>query len=237
MIPAWLRALLAGLAFAMFSPALWAQVPSLINYQGRVVVGGTNFTGLGYFKFALVNADSTITFWSNDGTSINGSEPSASVTQAVSKGLFALQLGDTNLVNMTPVPQGIFTNGDVRLRLWFDDGSGFHLLSPDQRITAVGYAMFSAAVQDGAVTVAKLGADVDQRYVHKGGDTMTGPLNLPADGLAVGTNQLAAVSNRVGIGTSTPSAKLEVVGGSTAGEYVFKIVSGTNLIAWGRKKQ
>jgi len=32
-----------------------AQVPQLINYQGRVAVGGTNFTGTGQFKFTLVN--------------------------------------------------------------------------------------------------------------------------------------------------------------------------------------
>ncbi len=33
-----------------------AQFPSLLNYQGRVTVGGTNFTGTGHFKFALVDA-------------------------------------------------------------------------------------------------------------------------------------------------------------------------------------
>ena len=32
-----------------------AQVPGLLNYQGRVAVEGTNFTGTGQFKFALVN--------------------------------------------------------------------------------------------------------------------------------------------------------------------------------------
>ena len=32
-----------------------AQVPQLINYQGRVAVGGVNFDGDGQFKFALVD--------------------------------------------------------------------------------------------------------------------------------------------------------------------------------------
>jgi hypothetical protein len=32
----------------------YAQVPGIINYQGRVGVGGTNFTGTGQFQFALV---------------------------------------------------------------------------------------------------------------------------------------------------------------------------------------
>jgi len=34
---------------------LSAQVPGILNYQGRVAVNGTNFTGTGQFKFALVD--------------------------------------------------------------------------------------------------------------------------------------------------------------------------------------
>lgn len=36
-----------------------AQVPQMINYQGRVAVGdpAVNFDGTGLFKFALVNGD------------------------------------------------------------------------------------------------------------------------------------------------------------------------------------
>ncbi len=33
-----------------------AQVPQLLNYQGRIAVNGTNFTGTGQFKFALIGA-------------------------------------------------------------------------------------------------------------------------------------------------------------------------------------
>ena len=45
--------LLLTLGFCL-AGSLDAQVPQLINYQGRVVVGGTNFNGAGQFKFALV---------------------------------------------------------------------------------------------------------------------------------------------------------------------------------------
>ena len=48
--------------------------------------------------------------------------------------------------------------------------------------------------------------------VKKAGDTMTGTLNLPSDGLAVGTNQLVVSGGNVGIGTTAPGAKLEVPG-------------------------
>ena len=48
-----------------------AQVPELINYQGRVTVGTTNFNSPpnGQFRFALVNTNGTTSYWSNDGTS------------------------------------------------------------------------------------------------------------------------------------------------------------------------
>ena len=49
-------------------------------------------------------------------------------------------------------------------------------------------------------------------YVLKAGDTMTGTLSLPSDGLNVGTDELVVSGGNVGVGTSTPSAKLDVLG-------------------------
>ncbi len=137
---------------------LSAQVPGLINYQGRVSVGTTLFDGTGQFKFALVNAAGTTTFWSNDGSSTAGSQPVAAVSRTVTKGVYAVMLGDTTVINMTTtVSAAVFSNPDVRLRVWFNDGTnGFQMLTPDQRITSVGYAMMAAAVPDGAVTSANL---------------------------------------------------------------------------------
>src|SRR5688572_32159691 len=143
---------------SLFAPFAPAQVPQLINYQGRVAVGGTNFDGAGQFKFALVNAAGSATFWSNDGTSVAGSQPTAFVPLAVTRGLYAVLLGDTTLAGMTQlIPATVFTNADVRLRVWFNDGvTGFQLFTPDQRIVAVGYAMMSANVPDGIITSNKL---------------------------------------------------------------------------------
>lgn len=56
------------------------------------------------------------------------------------------------------------------------------------------------------------GSAHDGRFVNVSGDSMTGELTLPADGLTVGTNQLTCSGGNVGIGTSTPQAPLHVVG-------------------------
>ncbi|MFP6683854.1 MAG: hypothetical protein VB934_04040 [Polyangiaceae bacterium] len=58
----------------------------------------------------------------------------------------------------------------------------------------------------------KTGGDHDARYVDTAGDTMNGVLNLPGDGLTVAGSQLVLSGGNVGIGTSTPSATLEVNG-------------------------
>ncbi len=98
-----------------------------------------------------------VTFWSNDGTSANGGQPAGAVSLAVSNGLYAVLLGDSALASMTPIPATVFTNPDVRLRVWFNDGvNGFQLLTPDQRLAAVGYALMAANVPNGTITTAKL---------------------------------------------------------------------------------
>jgi hypothetical protein len=144
--------------FSLMAATAHAQlVPQILHYQGRVAVSGTNFTGNGLFKFALVNGAGSVSHWSNDGTSAGGSEPTASVSLPTTNGLYAVLLGDTTIAGMTlAVPLTVFTNTDVRLRVWFSNGSGFQRLTPDQRIAAVGYALVAATVQNGAITTEKL---------------------------------------------------------------------------------
>jgi hypothetical protein len=153
-------ALLASpLAFALgcWLGAARGQVPQIISYQGVVSAAGSNFNGLGQFKFALVNSNGSATFWSNDGMSVAGSEPTLAVAVPVNQGLFTVLLGDDSQTNMTPIPWSVFTNSDVRLRIWFGDGTNSPiLLTPDQRLSSVGYAMMSANLSAGAVTSAQL---------------------------------------------------------------------------------
>ena len=154
---------IALLVHSSFVIPLSAAAPGILNYQGRVAVSGLNFDGTGQFRFALVNAGATETYWTNDGTNTGtpGGAPTAAVSLTVTKGLYSLGLGDTALANMTAVPASVFADhSDVYLRVWFDDGTnGNVLLAPDQRITSVGYALNAAraeSVADGAVGTAQL---------------------------------------------------------------------------------
>ena len=85
-------------------------VPTMLSYQGHVAVNGSDFNGNGNFKFALVDPNGAVSFWSNDGTSAAGSEPANRVVIAVSNGLYSVALGDTALTNMLAIPPAVFTN-------------------------------------------------------------------------------------------------------------------------------
>lgn len=221
---------------------LAAQVPQMLNYQGRVAVNGAAFTGMGQFRFSLVDggnhagvpatararltngfvtsvdigdqgagfpsapaisfsgggggsgaaavatvtggsltaitvtnagsgytqeptviigpppAQYAVTYWSHDGTGAVGAEPATAVPLSVAAGLYSVRLGDPAVPGMTQViPASVFANSDVHLRVWFHDGAnGVQRLVPDQRLTAVGYAMMAAGVPDQSIGTAQL---------------------------------------------------------------------------------
>ena len=243
-LTAFICQILAPFAVGAPPPLPAAGVPQLLNYQGRVTVGGQNFDGAGQFKFALVdggtnqnvtatatcvmdggrlesitvenrgrgylspprvsitgtgtgaegmavlNGDEVVsvtvtnsgsdystvtpttvtmdppppnivpvTYWTNDGTGNDGKEPQQGVSRQVTKGLYSVLLGDEGMAPLTPQ---VFSHPDVRLRVWFspsDRDPVFTLLTPDQRIAAVGYALMADDVKDGAITSAKLAAN------------------------------------------------------------------------------
>ena len=86
--------------------------------------------------------------------------------------------------------------------------------------------------------------EIKDESVAKSGDTMTGALTLPANGLTVGTDQLVATGGNVGIGTTSPAVRLFgralsingttqssielLTGGASAGE-LFSNSTGTNI--------
>ena len=124
-------------------------VPPVLNYAGQVTVNGEAFDGNGLFKFALVNSDENATYWSNDGTSVNGSEPKASVSVPVNGGLYSILLGNTAQQGMGEIDPAVFAqHTDAKLRVWFSDGvNGFQQLSPDRPFASVPYAFNSESAK------------------------------------------------------------------------------------------
>lgn len=193
-----------------------AQVPQLISYQSRVVADGTNFHGTGHFKFALVNPAGNVTYWSNNGSSVGGSQPNAAVSLPVADGLAMTLLGDTTLANMSAIPSSVFANPDVRLRVWFNGGSGFEQLAPDQRIVSVGYAMMAATVPDGSITAAKLAPGV------------LSPANFPPN--SVGSTQLG---DNLDLGATNVIGQLDIFRTSAGTPAISLFGSSSRISTYG----
>jgi hypothetical protein len=160
------------------APLAPGGAPAVVSYQGEVRVGGTPYTGNGYFKFAVINAAGNASYWSNNGTSTGGGEPTAAVQLAVSDGLFSVLLGDTALGGMTQaLTADVFSQPNRYLRVWFSsDNITFNQLTPDTRISAVPYALQAQEAADAdtvdGLHASELGADYQNVVVvaKSGGD-------------------------------------------------------------------
>ena len=183
-------------------------VPAVLNYAGQVAVNGQAFDGQGLFKFALVNADGNVSYWSNDGTSANGSEPAVHVGIAVNGGLYSLLLGNTAMSDMGAIDPAVFAqHTDAKLRVWFSDGvNGFQQLSPDRPFASVPYAFSagtaqsagSANIANGSVSLDMLSQDVKSQ------------INAP-----IGLNRLSA----------EVTAKLDQNGSGASGVVAGSLIS------------
>jgi hypothetical protein len=154
---------LSVLAALALIPVSLQAAPNTINYQGKVHVGATPFSGTGQFRFALINTTTGATVWSNDGTSVAGSQPTAAVNLPVTNGLYSVPLGDSTIAGMTQqISAAIIPDNNIALRVWFNNGVlGSQLLTPDQPIAAVAWAhraAMASSVPSGTINAAMLNA-------------------------------------------------------------------------------
>ena len=112
----------------------------------------------------MLNADGNESLWSNDGTSVNGSQPQNSVSVAVNGGLYSSCWAIRDVGMGAIDPQVFAQHGDAKLRVWFSDGvNGFQQLSPDRPFASVPYSFRSKSadsVKSGAITTAQLNEQI-----------------------------------------------------------------------------
>jgi len=147
-----------SLVTVILTLAGFGEIPEQINYQAKVEADGVPFDGAGQFKFAIVDSAGSNTFWSNDGSSVDGSEPTSAVALNVNGGLLNVMLGNESYPNMSAVPASTFAGPDTWLRMWFGGSAGttFEKLSPDSHLASVPYAMLAETVPDKSITGEKL---------------------------------------------------------------------------------
>lgn len=116
-----------------------AGCAGVLNYQGRISLDGTNFTGQGYFVFSLHDTNGVILWRPGDFPFLGDTNlPRAVWKLPVRDGLYAVRLGDTNGgMPALDVPR-VLAAGDPFLRVWFSDGiRGWQVAEGDTPLQAV----------------------------------------------------------------------------------------------------
>jgi len=178
---------------------------------------------------------SYVTFWSNDGTSVAGSAPTSAVCVGVTNGLFTVVLGDTTIANMTAISASLFTQPNLQLLIWFNDGvNGFAALSPVQNLTPAPYAIQAMNANSASNLLGTLPPS-----------QLAGPLTLAQLPSAVVTNNSSSVNltgtfsgdgsglyNTVTTGNYVSAYDTTIQTPSTANAFQGVTFAATKVIGW-----
>ena len=179
--------------FASLGAFLQAEVPSTLNYQGRVLQNGQPFEGTGHFVFGIYEGSTLL--WTNKlpvpsplndpALSIDSSDAKA---LTVRNGVFTLRLGEGD-ANNAPVGTDVFfkfdgtqrVRTDLKLKVWFSPVAGgpYTKLEPDITFASVPFAQVAGvaeALRHGAVGTAQIADGAITGLKMAGGSIGTGQL-------------------------------------------------------------
>jgi len=118
-------------------------VPALLPFNAQIEKHGAPCTGTVAFSFAIIEQDTDVMRWSNDGNTTG--TPGVAVDVTGTNGRYAVALGDTALAGMAELPPAVLSGARrLALRVWADG----ELLEPDLPLLPAPYAL-DAALLDG----------------------------------------------------------------------------------------
>ena len=211
--------LLSGLATVV-------AVPMVLNYQGHLIEDGQAIEGDRQFKFVLLDGEGE-SLWSHDGSSVAGSEPDTTITLPLRRGVYAVGLGDETIQNMSSIPTEVVSANELFLRVWFVGPSGSQLLTPDQTVGSVAFALKAQSAQtvesipEGLIQEKHLGAEFLSKladYEDRISQLSESLTNLEAQVQATRLESVVTVS------TSTQDTDLEDSG--------YELISTLNTVEW-----
>jgi hypothetical protein len=211
--------LLAMLLLSISVSAVGAQTTSF-TYQGRLTTGGAPASGIYDLQFVL---------WDSSTGGTQSGETQTVPTVAVSAGIFSVELdfganafsGATRFLEINAKSSG---------------AASFTTLSPRQPLTSTPYAIRSlaSASADTAANATLLGGVAGSQYVQTNDARLTDPRTPTAGSgnyiqntttLQAGANLNISgnglVGGNVGIGTTSPAARLHVANASGSGAGLF----------------
>ncbi len=198
-----------GMLLLFASTLACGDVPSLIHYQGRLLLGTNLVSGAVGLSLRLYSAPSGGTLLYED-----------SNTVTVVDGLYATWIGDNTVA-------GSLGDALTNAQVWLEVGVNGTPLSPRERVAAVAYALIADGVRTGGITSAMIAAGAVQpvhlatgTFVRVSGDVMSGALTNQEHIAAprfVNVMNNAAGYRSVALGgelnTIGPSANYAAIGG------------------------
>lgn len=200
----------------------WADVPGLINYQGKLTDSdGNPLTGTYEMNFLIY-------------TTLTGDTAEWSETQdvTVTDGIYNVELGDG-----IPLPAALFAGNDelyLEVQVKEPPATTWDTLEPRQRLTSTAFAMKAAVadeVMEGAVTTVMIAdSAVDTQKVADSAITSGKVASNAITSAKIADGTVTAVDIADGSGSGLDADKLD---GKEASDFITAVNAGDGLVGGG----